>query len=128
MKSSSRKIFDVVCLSTAAGLILYWVMFTTVLPRLMRPQALISLPLVSGIVGAAACALIYLGGGDIISALRSLSKTKSLESLVLRRDNSGKVVAISRTESVAVPKSPAPRMEKQVLKSEVPQTEFRWLR
>jgi signal peptidase len=121
MKTSSRKLFDTICLSAAAGLILYWVMFTTVLPRLMRPEALTILPLISGVIGTASCALIYLGGGNIITSIRSKSKPK--ETMVLRRGESGRVVSVGWAEAGYVTKAKEPKAKKVKLIKKKPQAQ-----
>jgi len=74
-----------VCLSSAVGLLLYWIMFMNLLPRVMRPEALSIMPLLSGTVGAAVVALLYLAFSSFITS----AKGKPRETLVLRRGEGG---------------------------------------
>jgi len=109
-----KSLFGIICLSSAVGLLLYWVMFMNVLPRLMRPEALTILPLMSGVVGAASCALIYLGISDLIASARP--KPKAVETLVLRRGEGGRVVSIgwAGAEHVIRARAPAEKGAKPV--------------
>lgn len=88
----SRSVFGVVCLSLAVGLLLYLVMFMSVLPRTLRPEASTILPLLSAVVGASVCALMYFGLTDVLASLRTRAGVGS--GIVLRRDGSGRVVSI----------------------------------
>lgn len=90
----SRSLFGIVCLSLAVGLLLYLVMFMSVLPKVLRPEASTILPLLSSIVGASVCALMYFGLTDIIAALRAKAKAGPGSGIVLHRDRSGRVVSI----------------------------------
>lgn len=74
-----------VCLSSAVGLLLYWIMFMNLLPRVMRPGVLSIMPLLSGTVGAAAVALLYLAFSSFITSAGG----KPRETLVLRRGEGG---------------------------------------
>lgn len=100
----SRVIFGVVCLSTAVGILLYWAMFMDVLPRVMRPEAFSILPLVSGVVGALSCALLYFAVVNLASPLKRGPKSRS--GIVLVRE--GKIVyAKSISSSQVVTRSSA---------------------
>jgi len=83
---SSRSMFGIMCLSVAVGMLLYWVMFMNVLPRIMRPEASRVLPLVSGAVGALSCALIYFAVINLAPTFRGRSKAGS--GIVLVRNGS----------------------------------------
>lgn len=100
---SPRNLFDIACLSTAVGLLLYWVMFINVLPRLMRPEASTTLPLLSGIIGSVSCALSFIGLTGLITSARS--KPKSKQTLVLRRSEGGGVASIGWAEAEYVTKT-----------------------
>ena len=102
---SPRNLFDIACLSTAVGLLLYWVMFMNVLPRLMRPQASTTLPLLSGIIGSISCALSYIGLTGLITSARS--KPKPNQTLVLRRSEGGGVVSIGWAKAEYITKTGA---------------------
>ena len=100
---SPRSLFGIACLSSAVGLLMYWVMFMNVLPRLMRPEASITLPIISGVIGTASCALLYFGISNLVASVRS--KPKAGGTLVLRRDKGGRVVSIGWAEATYVPKA-----------------------
>lgn len=102
---SPRNLFDIVCLSIAVGLLLYWVMFITVLPRLMKPEASTMLPLLSGIIGSVSCALSFIGLTGLITSARSKPKLK--QTLVLRRSEGGGVASIGWAEAEYVTKTGA---------------------
>jgi len=80
-----KNLLGMVCLSSAFGLLLYWVMFMSILPRTMRPGALNIMPLLSGTVGAIIIVLFYLA----ISSLITFTRGRSRETLVLRRGEGG---------------------------------------
>jgi len=115
---SPKSLFGVLCLSSAVGLILYWVMFMNVLPRLMRPEASSILPLMSGVIGTASCALLYFGVSNLIESARSRGKARG--TLVLRRGEGGRVVSIGWAEAGYVVKAKAPIVSeaKQVEKAQ----------
>ncbi|MCL6578984.1 MAG: signal peptidase I [Candidatus Bathyarchaeota archaeon] len=100
---SPKRLFGIACLSSAVGLILYWVMFMNVLPRLMRPEASTILPLMSGVIGTASCALLYFGLSNMIESARSRGKAGG--TLVLRRGEGGRVVSIGWAEAGYVVKA-----------------------
>jgi len=97
---SSKNLFSIACLSLAVGLSLYWIMFMNILPKLMKPAASNILPLMSAIIGAAVCSLLYLGLGDIITSFRS--RTKAETDIVLRRDSFGRVISVGRSDQAIV--------------------------
>jgi len=105
--NSPRSLFVVLCLSSAVGFLLYWAMFMTVLPRLMKPPAFTALPLMSAVIGIISCALLYLGFNEIITSWRS--KPKPRETLVLRRGEGGRVVSIGWAEESHVMKTKVPK-------------------
>jgi len=95
VRSSKRSLFGVVCLSLAVGLLLYWVMFMNVLPRTLRPEASTLLPLISAVVGASVCGLLYFGLRGVLASFRWLRGRAEAAGLVLRRGASGRVVAVN---------------------------------
>jgi signal peptidase len=101
-KSLGVSVFGVICLSLAAGLLLYWVMFMNVLPRTLRPEASTVLPLISAVVGASVCGLLYFGLRGVFASFRFRSRVESAVSLVLRRDASGRVVAVDFSDEPPV--------------------------
>ena len=80
-----KNLLGMVCLSSAVGLLLYWVMFMSILPRVMRPGALSTMPFLSGTVGAVVIVLFYLA----FSSLITFTRGKPRETLVLRRGEGG---------------------------------------
>ena len=80
-----KNLLGMVCLSSAVGLLLYWVMFMSILPRVMRPGALSTMPLLSGTVGAIVIVLFYLA----FSSLITFTRGRLRETLVLRRGEGG---------------------------------------
>jgi signal peptidase len=92
--SSGRNVFGIVSLSLALGLLLYWVMFMNVLPRTLRPEASTLLPLISAVVGASVCGLLYFGLRGVLASFRLKGRAEPAAGLVLRRDASGRVVAV----------------------------------
>ncbi len=90
--------FGVICLSVAIGILLYWFMFMNVLPRILRPDASRMLPLMSGVVGASCCALLYLAFTNLAPSIRRSSKSR----LVLVRSGDRFVVRRSAGEPVVV--------------------------
>jgi len=80
-----KNLLGMVCLSSAVGLLLYWVMFMSILPRVMRPGALSVMPLLSGTVGAVVIVLFYLA----FSSLIMFTRGRPRETLVLRRGEGG---------------------------------------
>jgi signal peptidase I len=100
-----RSLFDIVCLSSAAGLLLYWAMFLNVLPRLMRPYASTAFPFMSAVIGFISCALSYIGVTGLIASARS--KPKAKQSLVMRRGEGGGVVSINLAKAEYVTKTGA---------------------
>jgi len=101
--------FDIACLSSAVGLLLYWAMFMNVLPRLMRPEASTVLPLMSGVIGFVSCALSFIGLTGLIPLVRS--KFKPRKTLVLRRSEEGRVVSIGWTEASYVTRTRATKSD-----------------
>lgn len=96
VKPSRSNVFGVVCLCLGFGLILYWVMFINVLPRALRPEASAALPVLSALVGASVCGLLYFGfRGVLPSFRRGVGRGGGL---VLRRDGLGRVVAVEASE------------------------------
>ncbi|MEM1659493.1 MAG: signal peptidase I [Candidatus Jordarchaeales archaeon] len=96
----SKSLFGIVCLSLAVGLLLYWAMFINVLPRTLRPEASAVLPVLSALVGASVCGLLYLGFRGVLPPLRR--GVGGGGGLVLRRDRFGRVVAIKASEGQPV--------------------------
>ena len=94
IKPSKRGVFGVVCLSLAVGLLLYWVMFMNVLPRTLRPEASTLLPLISAVVGASVCGLLYFGLRGVLASFRLGGRAASAAGLVLRRGADGRVVSV----------------------------------
>jgi len=80
-----KNVLGLVCLSSAVGLLLYWGMFMSILPRTMRPGALSIMPLLSGTVGAIVIVLFYLAFTSLITFTRGRQR----ETLVLRRGEGG---------------------------------------
>jgi signal peptidase I len=91
---SPKNLFGVLCLSLAVGLLLYWVMFMNVLPRTLRPEASTLLPLISAVVGASVCGLLYFGLRGVFASFRLRGRGESAAGLVLRRNAAGRVVAV----------------------------------
>jgi len=91
------------CVSSAVGIILFWAVFMRLLPERLRPEASASLPVASGIVGLACCALLGLG---IIILLPSLKvKRRSLsEGIVLLRDG-GRVKGFKLGVAESIPRA-----------------------
>lgn len=96
-----KNLFGMVCLSSAVGLLLYWVMFMSILPRVMRPGALSTMPLLSGVVGAIVIVLFYLA----FSSLITFTRGKPRETLVLKRGPRGVSVGWSEVGSTAMPEA-----------------------
>ena len=104
MKSSTN-LFSILCLSSATGLSLYWLMFLmSSVPRMVRyglgtPEMYAS----TGIIGAVCVALFALG---IVSF-----RAKPAKTLVLVRNGEGRVVSINEAEygRVARGKASAPK-------------------
>lgn len=112
VKSSGLNVFGVVCLSLALGILLYWVMFISVLPRTLRPEASTALPLLSGLVGASVCGLLYFGFRGVLSSFRR--GVSGVGSLILRRNRAGMVVAIETSGGQPVVYRSRAALEKRV--------------
>jgi len=97
-----EKAFGVVCLSAAAGLLLYWISYMIFLTSLLnlRSELYLTNPNVltisSAIVGSACSALIYLGYSEL-TASKEIKPSEGLKpktTLILRRDRYGKAISI----------------------------------
>lgn len=97
----TERIFGVVCLSTAAGLLLYWITYIFFLllraTRLNNPEVIW---VASGIIGSACCALIYLGYSELTYSREPTAprELRPQRTLILRRDKYGRAVSISYPE------------------------------
>ena len=101
-------------MSIAVGIILYWVMFMSILPRIMRPEVLSVLPLVSGIVGSLSCALLYFAVVNLAFPLKKKSTSSSGVTLIRR---AGDVYAKSAHSSLVVARtSTSLNKEKQFIR------------
>ncbi|MBS7609597.1 signal peptidase I [Candidatus Bathyarchaeota archaeon] len=99
----SRSMFGVICLSAAIGLLLYWVMFMNVLPRILRPQASWVLPLISGIVGASCSALFYFAAINLMPSFKWKHKVGS--GIVFVRCGDGVLVRTSGGKPIMIHRS-----------------------
>jgi signal peptidase I len=96
------RVFGIVCLSIAAGLLLYWCSYMVFLGNMLNLKgARISNPnsilISSGIIGSACSALISLGYSEFTGS-RELKPSSGLQprtTLILRRDRYGKATSVS---------------------------------
>jgi signal peptidase len=97
-----EKVFGVICLSAAAGLLLYWIsymIFLTTLLDLRRDLYLTNpsvITISSAIVGSACSALIYLGYSELTASkeIKPSTEIKPKTTLILRRDRYGNAISI----------------------------------
>jgi signal peptidase I len=107
----SEKTFGVLCLSAAAGLLLYWISYMIFLTALLdlRSELYLTNPNVltisSAIVGAACSALIYLGYSELTAPreIKPSIEVKSKTTLILRRDPYGRAISIYYGEPETAP-------------------------
>jgi len=93
---TSKNIFGVLCVSSATGLFLYWIMFLiSNLPRMLRYG--LTTPIVyssTGIIGSVSVALCIIG----VISVKETMPAKPIKTLVLVRNAEGRVVSINQTE------------------------------
>jgi signal peptidase len=98
--------FGALCLSSAAGLSLYWMMFLmSNFARMLRYG--LTTPIVylsTGIIGSVSVALCLIG----IVSVRETLPAKPVKTLVLVRNAQGRVVSINQTELPKVKPNPEP--------------------
>jgi len=105
-----EKTFSVLCLSAAAGLLLYWISYMIFLTALLdlRRELYLTNPNVitisSAIVGAACSALIYLGYSELTAPreIKPSVEVKPKTILILQRDPYGRAISIYYGEPEAV--------------------------
>jgi len=106
-----ERVFGIVCLSAAAGLLLYWITYMTFLGNALNMRgAKIDNPygimISSGIIGAACLALIYLGYSDFTQykVVKSSVGFQPKATLILQRDPRGKAVSVNYGEAETAPR------------------------